>query len=465
MFLGTGMSLAVLVCYMSLGATGQQAEEWVDPYDMLNYDASTKSMRKPAEATNYDHVLTTGRAHIRDSSQEELTACRLQVDASQTQIDNLKKKNVIISQQPTCNPVFKRFLNRLLKEMNRVGLPSASADVVYDAKIQLSREALTEIQTFLNSEDSRRTGALDHAISQILVDLRPHDYKAWKWHFEDTFGVELYTLLQMGLWVLILFMIVCTQLWSTVSWFVQFRRLLAICLIVSVVWNWFYLYKIAFAEHQNNVVKMDRVYEQCTGVKKIDWSDSLKEWFRSTWTLQDDPCKRYYEVLMVNPILLVPPTKAISVTLTTFITEPLKHFGQGISEFLRALLKDLPVTLQIPVLLTIVLSIVVCIYVGVQAAFQYGITAPLCRRRRDPPPPELERPQPHRQIIEDEDHFAEREAPQKRGNGGRLQRNQFHQRRPNRAREEPAKVSPAVSRSEVEADSVPVQETSPTTVA
>lgn len=33
------------------------------------------------------------------------------------------------------------------------------------------------------------------------------------------------------------------------------------------------------------------------------------EWFRSTWTLQDDPCKRYYEVLMVNPILLVPPTK------------------------------------------------------------------------------------------------------------------------------------------------------------
>lgn len=36
---------------------------------------------------------------------------------------------------------------------------------------------------------------------------------------------------------------------------------------------------------------------------------SLLEWFRSTWTLQDDPCKKYYEVLMVNPILLVPPTK------------------------------------------------------------------------------------------------------------------------------------------------------------
>lgn len=47
------------------------------------------------------------------------------------------------------------------------------------------------------------------------------------------------------------------------------------------------------------------------------------------------------------------------MTITTFFTKPLKHFGQGISQFLRALLKDIPVALQIPVLLTIVLSILV----------------------------------------------------------------------------------------------------------
>jgi len=52
-------------------------------------------------------------------------------------------------------------------------------------------------------------------------------------------------------------------------------------------------------------------------------------------------------------------TQAISVTIATFITEPLKHIGQGIGEFLRALLQDLPITLQIPVLLTIVFSILV----------------------------------------------------------------------------------------------------------
>ena len=68
----------------------------------------------------------------------------------------------------------------------------------YDAKIKLSKQALTEIQTLLEGEDSWRTGVLDEALSQILVDLRPHNYEAWKWRFEDTFGVELDTVLKVS---------------------------------------------------------------------------------------------------------------------------------------------------------------------------------------------------------------------------------------------------------------------------
>ncbi|XP_047444090.1 chloride channel CLIC-like protein 1 isoform X2 [Mugil cephalus] len=407
------MLLFVVVCGLSLSVMGQQVDqEWLDPYDMLNYDASTKTMRKPAEPErHYSNVPTKRREYTQDSSQAELTSCTKQVGDLQLQIEDQKKMITRMSQQPTCNPVFKRFLSRLLKEIQRVGVPSDSTDIFYDAKIKLSRQALTEIQTLLEGEDRWRTGALDNAVSQILVDLKQHDYEAWKWRFEDTFGIELDTLLKIGMFVLILMAIISTQLWSLVSWFVQFKRLFIICFFVSVIWNWFYLYKIAFAEHQNNIVKMDSVYEKCTGVKKIDWSDNLKEWYRSTWTLQDDPCKKYYEVLMVNPILLVPPTKAFSVTITTFITEPLKHFGQGISEFLRALLKDLPVTLQIPVLLTIVLSILVFMYGSVQAAFQHGIMAPLRRPRRDPPHPELQQPQPHHLRIEDHGYLAGGDAP------------------------------------------------------
>ncbi|XP_035509077.1 chloride channel CLIC-like protein 1 isoform X2 [Morone saxatilis] len=438
------MFLSVLVCSVLLAAAAQQVDDdWIDPYDMLNYDATTKTMKKPAEPEKYSNVPTKRREYTQDSDQKAL--CDRQVVDLKNQIEDQKKRITLISQQPTCTPVFKRFLSRLLKEIQRVGLPSDSTDIHYDAKIKLSRQSITEIQTLLDGEDSWRTGALDNAISQILVDLKPHDYEAWKWRFEDNFGVELDTVIKIGLSVLILVAIICTQLWSTVSWFVQFRRMMGVSFFVSIIWNWFYLYKIAFAEHQSKMVKLDGINEKCTGMRRIDWSDSLKEWFRSTWTLQDDPCKKYYELLMVNPILLVPPTKAISVTITTFITEPLKHFGQGISEFLRALLKDLPITLQIPVLITIVLSIVVCMYGGVQAAFQHGITAPFRRYRRDPPPPPpLQQPQRHLQGIEDYDDLAGGDAPQRalrpRADDGRLHRNQVHRRRPNRPREEPAKV-------------------------
>lgn len=56
---------------------------------------------------------------------------------------------------------------------------------------------MEEIQAHLESEDRCRPGALDNAISQILVDVKPHDYGAWKWPFKDTFGVELHTLLKV----------------------------------------------------------------------------------------------------------------------------------------------------------------------------------------------------------------------------------------------------------------------------
>ncbi|XP_029905732.1 chloride channel CLIC-like protein 1 [Myripristis murdjan] len=419
------MHLIVLVCSMALSALGQAEDDWIDPYDLLNYDAATKAMKKP-------NVPPTRRQYSEDSDPAELTACHQQVTVLQREIEDQKKKLTVLSQQPTCNPVFRRFLTRLLKEIERVGQPTDHKDVHYDAKVRLSKQAVMEIRKLLEGEDSWRTGALDDAVSQILVDFKPHDYEAWRWHFEDIVGVEVDTVLKVCLCVLVVVAIICTQLWSVVSWFVQFKRMFAISFFVSVVWNWFYLYKIAFAEHQDNIVKMDSIYQKCIGMRRIDWTDSLKEWFRSTWTLQDDPCKRYYEVLMVNPILLVPPTKAILVTITAFITEPMKYFGQGISEFLRALLKDLPITLQIPVFLTIVLSIVVCMYVGVQAVFQHGITAPLRRRRRDPPPPPLEQrqPQPLRLRNKDHKHLAGRDVhiPRARANQGRPDRPHVRQR-------------------------------------
>ncbi|XP_005735077.1 chloride channel CLIC-like protein 1 [Pundamilia nyererei] len=271
------MLLIALLCNLLLTAVGQQEEsKWVNPYDMTMYDATTKRMRKPTETASCDNLGTERQEYNQDSSQTEPSPCNKQVEELEGQIEDHKKTIERISQQPTCSPVFKRFLSRLLKAIQRAGVPSDSTDFFYDAKLKMSKQAMEEIQAHLESEDGCRPGALDNAISQILVDVKPHDYGARKWPFEDTFGVELHTLLKIVLFILVILVIIMLQLRTKISWFVLFQQLFAVCLFVSVIWNWFYLYKLAFAEHQSNILKMENFNAKCTGVEKMDWIDSLK---------------------------------------------------------------------------------------------------------------------------------------------------------------------------------------------
>ncbi|XP_029596650.1 uncharacterized protein LOC115179355 [Salmo trutta] len=196
--------ITAAVCSLLLVAQGQvDDEEWIDPYDMLNYEPSTKTMRKTAE----------------------------------------------VSQLPSCNLVLKQFLTKFLKEIEKFGLPSDfQNDLYYDAKVRLSRQALAEIWKLLEGMDSCRMGDVDDVLSQVLVDLKPRDLEASRWHFEDTFGVEIDTVMKVFVCVLIIVVIICSELWSTVSWFVQFKRIFAICFVISLVWFCFFLYKKRFGQ-------------------------------------------------------------------------------------------------------------------------------------------------------------------------------------------------------------------------
>ncbi|XP_058616057.1 chloride channel CLIC-like protein 1 [Onychostoma macrolepis] len=365
-----------LFCSLFVIATANIDEEedaWIDPHDLINYDPTTKRMRNPA--------MTMKQC---PDALEWIN----KLESLQKEFDEQKKKGTIISIKPVCLPVFKRFLTKLLKETSKLGLPDdGKTSMHYDAEVKLSKQSLAEIQKLLNEENDWTTGAMDEALSQILFRFKLHNHKAWKWRFEDTFYVDVDTALKVSLIVLIVVAIICTELWSVVSWLVQFRRMFAVCFFISSIWNWFHLYLVAFAEHKKNIVEVETFNAKCTGLKQVDWMDNLAEWYRRTWTLQDDPCKKYYEVLVVNPILLVPPTKAITVTITSFITDPLKQIGQGINEFLRALLKDLPITLQLPVLFIIALAIFVFMFEAAQAAIQQAVRLLQLGWQPNQPPP------------------------------------------------------------------------------
>ncbi|KAK9967428.1 hypothetical protein ABG768_001830 [Culter alburnus] len=340
-------------------------DAWANPYDVINYDSTRKSMIKLTEQCGYHGDLANKADVVQEHSSDAM-------------------KGTTTSSNPVCLPVFKRFLYRLLEEASKLGLPDdEKTSMHYDAEVKLSKQSVAEIHMLLNEQNDWTTGAMDEALSQILVKFKHHDHEAWKWRFEDTFHVEVDTVLKVSFCTTI----ICTELWSVVSWFVQFWRMLAISFFMSLIWNWFHLYMVAFAEHKKKIVEVESFSARCAGLKELDWKDNLLEWYRQTWTLQDDPCKKYHEVMLVDPILLVPPMKAFIVTITGFITDPLKKIGEDINEFLRALLKDLPITLQIPVLLLFAVVIFVLAIVIAKEAIHQMVHLPWLGWRRDPPPP------------------------------------------------------------------------------
>ncbi|XP_074732813.1 chloride channel CLIC-like protein 1 isoform X1 [Strix uralensis] len=373
------MLFPLLLCAVVLTGSGKvQDDEWIDPTDMLNYDAASGTMRRPYKANYHDSEDKT----VDTVSTEILPSCSREVDSLRQKIAECEKRNAK-SHESRSFYIFKRYLNKILNEAGKLGLPEENVDHVhYDAEIILTKQTYLEILRFLN-EETWQSGAVDDALSDILINFKHHDYKAWHWRFEDTFGIDLYNMFLMLLCLVCIVIVIATELWTRIHSFVQLKRVLLISFLISFAWNWLYLYKLAFAQHQAEIAKMGQFDNICA--EKLDWRESLIEWLRSKWTFQDDPCQKYYETLLVNPVLLVPPTKALAVTFTNFVTEPLKHVGQGIGEFLKELMKELPFFLQIPVLIIMAVAVLgFCYGVGSSVSMLRYLTS--FQKKSLPPP-------------------------------------------------------------------------------
>uniref|UniRef100_A0A8C3J843 Chloride channel CLIC-like protein 1 n=1 Tax=Calidris pygmaea TaxID=425635 RepID=A0A8C3J843_9CHAR len=374
----------VLCGVVLLGSGKVQDDEWIDPTDMLNYDAASGTMRRPYKA-NYHGAEDKALDEV---STEVLSRSSREVDSLQQKIAECEKRNAK-SRETRSFYIFKRYLNKILNEAGKLGLPEGNVGHVhYDAEIILTKQTYSEILRFLN-EETWQSGAVDDALSDILINFKHHDYEAWHWRFEDTFGIDLYNMFMILLCLVCVVILIATELWTRIHWFVQLKRVLLISFLISFAWNWLYLYKLAFAQHQAEIAKMGQFDNICA--EKLDWGGSLIEWFRSKWTLQDDPCQKYYETLLVNPVLLVPPTKALAITFTNFVTEPLKHVGQGIGEFIKALMKEIPFILQIPVLIIMALAVLAFFYgAGSSVSMLRYLTT---SQRKSLPPPDSQQEQ------------------------------------------------------------------------
>ncbi|CAM9791124.1 unnamed protein product, partial [Lampetra fluviatilis] len=398
-------------CGVSVAADPPYPDDWLDPMDMVNYNPTSRTMRrgegKPAgTAQAKDEALQKLQDELL-SVGGELSSCLAQTSATDEEKRCRHELHECRGQRAPdpdsrARSTLTRYLRRLLKEIARVGQPSDSEpELHYDGHFEVRLEDMHALAAFtLDSNGGATATATNngefpaHAVSALLerapVRLREHDPQRWLWSFANSFGVEAATVAWVLVALLAVVMIVATELWSYVSWLTQMWRFMLVIFFLSIPWTWLHLYKVAFAERQARL-SLNPPPAQCTGSGPRSWLDSLAEWSRQTFTLQDDPCFAYHRDLIVDPFLEVPPTKALMVTLVTFVLEPAKYFGQALSDFLRATYRNLPLHLQL--LATII--ILTCI-AGLFWCMAQGRGQP--RERRLP-------------MLEDEEPQGPRGAP------------------------------------------------------
>lgn len=190
-------------------------------------------------------------------------------------------------------------------------------------KAYMSETDKKHLETFLDTGD---TMLLDHLFGNItLVSHSPIALDVyWKWD----------TLFYISCTVLCLFMLIQQ------ARFLSLTRMLGILIItsfvISVPWTWYKLYLTQLAKHQVAMIS-DRP-KSCG--KRPSVFAFVKQLF--TFSMKDE-CLHYHEALLIHPMLEVPPTKALAVTLTAFVFEPLEHIGTALSRTLQNILMDLPI--------------------------------------------------------------------------------------------------------------------------
>ncbi|XP_054909151.1 chloride channel CLIC-like protein 1 [Poeciliopsis prolifica] len=277
---------------------------------------------------------------------------------------------IMVRPKLRCDLVLKSFLGRLMKEIYRAGEPTDFNDFYYNAKIKLSKQTINELEMFMNGEDNWRPEALDDALSGILVELKPHNVFT---SVEYMFGLDLVPMLTIGFFSIIGVLIALIKPQLRVSWLKCFITTFAISFFVSIPWNWFYLYKEAYAKHQSKLMKVEIHYQECMRLQNLCWFGSLREWFRTTLTFQSDPCEEYLKIFLIDPFLEVPPIKPFVYTLTTFIIEPLRALGEGLGGFFQALLNDLPFIVWIPVILCVTICSLGALMGGLPTVFHQQV--------------------------------------------------------------------------------------------
>ncbi|XP_076313702.1 uncharacterized protein LOC143226527 isoform X1 [Tachypleus tridentatus] len=350
------------------GPTDEVRNGWVDPHVMFDYDRNAinrdriNNIKRYTDETQFqdEDLKKNDKGDVKSNenlgeikNNTKLCNCHnLQNDL------NNCKKSILENTKGFCKCEYiylKRLVNKLLNKFKPFDFKLKNSREI-QINVRLSSNYIEAFNLFVEYPD-KYIYELDQNLSELISRSTVSEQHVIKESWLE-FVYRVIWLSELTIPVLCFFGFVLLKVhFMNKSWFQIIVRSLAIIFIVSFCIDWIYLYKVQLAKKHASL-SHGSVPEECS-TSDMTWWQSLKAWFKSGLTVEENPCEKYYKSILVDPFWEVTPLMALSESISKFVLHPAGLLGTHIGRFTRLLYLEIPSFLWLPV--TVFIFIIVCL--------------------------------------------------------------------------------------------------------
>lgn len=362
----------------------QHNDDYVDPYDMINFDPASVRMKtsgKPKTAsgdTNFSPKDSQGKCEQTDSCPvpphpEKSDTVSTDSDAERSELTASKQQKKDAALREECSKVkqslqtstalSRQYVNKLVNLLERtVGTASSSVDI--NLLLKVSYHDIAKLRKFgqgSSNEIHDVYETLNHMVLSASESLQPGSSVYW---LELKTGLSAEVLWYI-LAIAICSLVILTVLAKVTLTFGLLGRLLFVAFVISVIFTWIEMFQKHRAD-QDKILMIEKLSDRCPKMDELSFFGKITTYVSSTFTFQNENCREYFEAMLVNPFVKASPLEAVSVAIVKTVVTPFGIIGTAIKDFYVGLLKDLPFQHQMTIL------IILCVLVLLLLFFSCG---------------------------------------------------------------------------------------------
>ncbi|XP_013083884.2 chloride channel CLIC-like protein 1 isoform X2 [Biomphalaria glabrata] len=342
------------------GGQPQRKDDQIDPTDILNFDQVNMRMKNKLDASKGSDDLTLqNKNSVENPTKDELSSVNIaDVTDEKQKLKNSDSYLTVVSCNSQMTALLQQYSMMLVNNLE--SLVGSTGPVYVNLRLKVSEHDLYKLREY---GLSRRFDPheVHEVLSSILQYAEPVEENLIQFYWlEQKLGLSTSNLL-LSLSLTFFLLLLLKMIHNLMFTLRTVTQILIILFFLSVVFTWIAMYQEILADQ-------DRLYMQnytsvCQQPKDQTFLERTWIFVHSQFSFKDDKCQEFYKSMFVNPIVKVSPLEAVAVAVVKTLVSPARIVGSAISDFLTAVLKDLPLQYQFIVLAFIIVLIFLLIFI------------------------------------------------------------------------------------------------------